>query len=264
MGSLRNIGKIIGKLIFTASLAGLIFTIGLVQFTEYENMKMVFSDISGLQIGGGMTEEELEELHQGLLEMCEGKESVEFPTQESEDSVTIDCNEVRAVAQDSEKSIVTIIGNAAATTFFDDIYYKKYDCNLLGCMQTGQFGVIISAQGHEFFNQVQIYLAVGVVAGAVIILILAESWSARLKGLGWPLVFTGISYLLLKFGKGIIAPTLPSEEQAGINVMSMVDKMFEPMMNGFLIALIIGIIITASGYALAYKEKRKVKNTEKI
>ncbi len=258
MGILRTISKAIGKFILTFFLTSLIFTIGLVQFTGYENMKIVFSDIAGSQIGGTMTEEELERLQQTLLELCEGEESVELQILESEDPITIDCNEVRAVAEDSERSIVNVIGDVSSTTFFDEIYYKEYECNFFECIQTGQFTIIASAHGHSFFNQIQIYLAIGVAAGIIIVLIATENWSDRLKGVGWALVFTGISYLFLTFGKGAIVMTLPSEEQAGINVMSMVDKMIEPMMNGFLIALIIGIVVTASGYALAYREKRKI------
>lgn len=262
MGILRTISKAIGKFILTFFLTSLIFTIGLVQFTEYENMKIVFSDIAGSQIAGTMTEEELEQLQQTLLELCKDKESVELQILESEDPITIDCNEVRAVAEDSERSIVSVIGNVSSTTFFDDIYYKEYDCNFFECVQTGQFTIIASAHGHSFFNQIQIYLAIGVAAGFIIVLISAETWPDRLKGVGWALVFAGISYLFLTFGKGVIIMTLPSVEQTDINVMSMVDKMFEPMMNGFLIALIIGIVITTSGYALAYKEKRNAEKQE--
>lgn len=280
MGILRSIGKGIGGLVFTLSLAGLIFSIGLVQFTEYENLKEVFSEILSSQIEGGvaqagtesggtgeMTEEELGEMYQAFLQICEGEESVELPIQESEESITIDCNELRT-AQSEEEGIKGAIGEAAAVSFFvsffDGIYYKEYDCAFLDCIQAGQMDVMLSAHGHEFLKQIQVYFAAGIAAGVALILISAERWSARLKGLGWPLVATGISYLFLKFGEGIMSSKLPGAEQTGVDVMSLIDKMFAPMMDSFLIALVVGIVLTASGYALAYKDKRKPAKVRKV
>jgi len=278
MGVLRSIGKAVGGAIFTLSLVSLIVSIGLVQFTEYENMKTIFNEIFSSQIEGGlgeispesvgkeaiegMTEKELGEMYQAFLEMCEGKESVDVPISESGETITIDCNELRA-AQSEEEGLEAVIGDVAATSIFDGIYYKEYDCGFLDCIQAGQVGIVISAQGHEFFKRVRLYLAAGVAAGAAIILISAERWSARLKGLGWPLVFTGISYFLMDFTKNIIVPKLPAAEQAGIDIMSLVDKMIAPIMNIFLIVLVVGVVLTAGGYALAYKEKKEKKKVKK-
>lgn len=270
MGILRSIGRAIGGLIFTLALSGLIFSIGLVRFTEYENMKSIFSEIFSAQIGSNIgtgpggaaaqnaTQGELEEAYKRILQMCEGKESIQVPSSEPDKFITINCNELRAAAQSGGgENISTAMGNVAASALFDNVYYKKYDCEFLDCLQTGQLGVVISEQGHEFFNSVQIYLAAATAAGAVIILIASESWSVRLKGLGWPLVFIGVSYFLMDFVESFVASKLPGAEKAGVDIMPIVDKMIAPMMDSFLIALVVGVVLTAGGYVLAYKGKRK-------
>lgn len=271
MGVLRGIGRAIGGLIFTLALSGLIFSIGLVQFTEYENMKAIFSELFGAQIGGGIKElgtdgtaaqnvssGALEEVYKRILLMCEGRDSIQVPSSEPDKFITINCNELRAATQaGGGENITTAIGNVAANALFDNVYYKKYDCEFLDCLQTGQLGIVLSAQGHEFFNSMQIYSAVATAAGAVIIIIASEKWSERMKGLGWPLVFTGVSYFLVDFTKSFIGSKMTGAQQAGIDLTSIIDKIFAPMMSSFLVALVAGVVLTAGGYALAYKEKRK-------
>jgi hypothetical protein len=265
MGLLRRGGKFLGKIIFTSSIAFLIITMGLVEFTEYSNMKASFSGILG-SAGGiesdleDLPEEYLEGLYQRLLEMCEGQETIQIDTEESQ-SVTIDCNSLRS-AEDAEGSnLTTVISGIITAPLFDSIYYKEYECEFLECMQTGQFLVLFSEQGHEFFVRIQIYLALGVAVGIVIIILLSENWPERLKGLGWPLVFTGISYFIFELGKLIIADSLG--EEVGVSMASMVDSMFGPMINNFLIALVAGIALVSTGYVLAYKAKKKKKVTKK-
>lgn len=291
VGILRSIAKAVGGVVFGISLAGLIFSVGLVEFTKYDSLKSVFSEILVTQIGSafggvgttqttqglqvtqgtegipeGVSEEQLEEGYQRILEMCEGKESVQVQIPAEAGAIagimTINCSEVRAAAQEMEegtKSVSEIIGDVTAGAIFDNIYYKKYDCSFVDCVQTGQLGIVFSAQGNEFFKLSQLYLAVGVAAGAVIVLISAENWPSRLKGLGWPMVSIGISYFLIGVVENLLVSKLPGVEKAGIDISSLVDKMVAPMMDWFLITLAIGAALTAGGYVLAYKEKKKSK-----
>ena len=92
------------------------------------------------------------------------------------------------------------------------------------------------------------------------IFVSAETWPARMKGFGAPLIFIGFSYVMLKLIKSKIISQFPfaqEAEQIGISVAPIVDKIIAPMMNSFLIALVVGIVLTAGAYALEYKEKRR-------
>jgi hypothetical protein len=273
MSILRGVGKGVGGVLFTTFLVSLIFLIGIVQLTEYENMKSVFTDIFNMEISGlggqiglgegvieqaetEMTEEEMMEIYQEILRSCEDKDVLEISISEAGEMASIDCDVVRSGAERIEsEGIKSVIKNIAAAALFDNIYYKEYSCGLLDCMQTGEIGFMLSAQGHESFKRMQLYLIVGIVAGAVIILASAETWPSRLKGLGWPLVLTGISYFFMGFAKSFINSKLPNTEQVGFDMMPIVDKMLAPMMNIFLIVLVAGIALTAGGYVLVYKEK---------
>lgn len=201
MGIARKVGKAVGGLVFTLSLSFLIFSMALVQLTEYENMKAFFSDIFSSHIG-----------------------------------------------------------DVDAGALFDSIYYKEFDCGFIQCVQVGKFDVLLSAQGYEFFNGIKMYLIAAAVASAVVIFVSAETWPARMKGFGVPLIFIGLSYVMLSLVKSNIISKLPfaqEAEQIGISVAPIVDKIIAPMMNSFLIALVVGIVLTAGAYVLEYKEKRR-------
>jgi hypothetical protein len=230
-------------------------------------MKSLFNDIFSAQIGGGMTEvapggettqnvsqQNLDEVYQALLQMCIGKDSIQVPSSEPDKSITINCIELQA---GSGENITTAMGSIAADALFDNVYYKKYDCTFLDCLQTGQLGVVLSVQGHNFFDRMYIYSAVVVAISALTIIVASEKWPDRLKGLGWPLLFTGISYFFVSIVEGYISSKASSTSQAGVSLSSLINRMFEPMMNIFLITLVAGVVLTAGGYVLAHKYKRK-------
>ncbi len=107
---------------------------------------------------------------------------------------------------------------------------------------------------------IKIYLIAAVVISAVVIFVSAETWPARMKGFGVPLFFIGLSYIMLKLVKSKIISQFPfaqEAEQIGISVAPIVDKIIAPMSNIFLIALVVGVVLTGGAYALEYKEKRR-------
>jgi hypothetical protein len=274
MGIARKVGKGVGGFVFTLSLSFLIFSIAVVQLTEYENMKAFFSDIFSSQIGAlgqqvgldeeiteGVTEEQLEELYQTVLEMCEGEQSIQVSVTETGAPITLDCEEVRTLEESVEAGgLAEIIGDAAAASLFDNIYYKEFDCGFVQCLQAGKFDIMLSAQGHEFLDGIKMYLVAAVTVSAVMIFVSAKTWPARMKGFGVPLLFIGLSYVMINLVKSNIISKFPFAQEAehiGISVAPIVDKIVAPMLNSFLIALILGIALTAGAYALEYKEKRR-------
>jgi len=278
MGLLRNIGKGIGGLIFSVALIAVILAAGLAEFTGYESMKSVFLEIFKPQIEAQQAQIEQsqpgtvdnEALYKALLELCTGKAYIELPANQGEgglaagiSNLTINCNDLRTYASRNESADAkTILVETTATAVFNSVYYKKYDCEFLRCMQDGQFTAIMSSQGHIFFESIQMYLLAGIALGAVVILVSSETWPERLKSTGIPMIFVGISYFLIGIAKTYAISTIPASTQAkaaeaGINMSAIIDKILAPMSTNFLIVLIIGIALTAGGYAFAFYEKRR-------
>lgn len=283
MGILKKIAKGLGSAIFILSLISAISVGSLSQFTEYEKIKPLFvellqvqmesqipiTEISGIQIPEGVETVEVAEsdvLYQLLSDACEGRDSADIPLGEAEaggfggvSTITINCTEFRELEEQNitaTKYLTTLV----AESIFDSFYYRKYDCGFLECIRKGDILVIMSAKGNEFFNNIKLTLWLGAAIGAVMIFVFSEGWPERLKSFGWPMTLTGLSYLLMGLAKNVIVESLSvlsGAEQAGVEPTHVIDIFMKPMMDRFLIVLIVGIVLTTSGYILGYYQKRK-------
>ena len=78
MSVLRSIGKIAGGVFFTTFLALAIFTGSIVKFTESDSLKPLATELIKSQYSSYVNEEQLNQIHAGLLEKCIGKESIDL------------------------------------------------------------------------------------------------------------------------------------------------------------------------------------------
>jgi len=273
MSLAKKAGKSFGTALFMVALMTAISVNSLSQFTEYEKMKPMFVDIISIQLerqfpqtGVIESAEEEDEFYQLLSESCEGRESVEFPMDVAGgivdiEKVTIDCNEFRLIR---EQNIPTsrYLAGVVAGSIFDSFYYRKYDCDFIQCMLQGERFVVVSAKGNAFFNSIKLLLWSGVAAGAVLLFVSCDTWADRLKGFGWPMTITGVAYFLIGVVKDSVMgsfPEIAEAEQAGIGVTRVVDMFMKPIVDALLVVLIIGVMLTISGYAVGYYQSRQKK-----
>lgn len=262
MGFLRTGGKLVGNIVFITFLALLIMIAGLSNFTEYDNMKGLFDNVIGSQIDTtfgeadsrieNMSEEELEIMHNTLLEMCKDKDYIQTGETYPGGNIDLDCNIIREIEILDRTALNDLLKGTISETALNTIYYSEYECDVIECMQSGQFMVIFSEQGHEFLLSIQIYMIVGTVIGAAIIIAASNDWPDRLKSLGWPMVFTGFSYVLFEIGKHVISGNL-SQNTMGVDIIPIMNSVMNPMLNSFLVSLGSGIILIAAGYVIQYK-----------
>ena len=244
-------GKFFGEFLFTTCIALAIAMIGVVSFTAHDNLKPVFAGVFE-QAFSQADPTTLDVMLIEFRQQCVGKESVSFMLGD-QGNVTIGCNEVNK-ADANMKNILT-------TAMYDKLYYKQYSCSFIDCVKSGDMAILMSAQGNAFFRNVQIISLVIGVLGAALILISAETWPGRLKGLGIPMIFLGLSYFLSDALVSILLPNLipTGIAQSGLSglVESVMNSVFEPAKAYFLYFLIAGVAATILGYVLGYIEKKK-------
>jgi len=250
MNILRKIGKAIGSTIFVLALSTAILAISLTKLTEYDNLKGWAPDLIGSQLAKGVDNETLIQIHQQLLEECKTNETIQLSDMLGQ-NVTIKCEDV-------EKTTPEGLTNLFANALFESIYYKKYDCSFIECLQKpGQdrLTIFVSLEAHSFFKNCQYILLIASGVGLAIMLISIETWWNRLKSMGITLLSISLPLIILILFKDRILPLSSNLEAA----TPIIDQIFDPVSKISLVMLIVGIVLTISGYILQHFRKVKVE-----
>jgi len=243
MAKLRSLGKFLGSFIFTTSLSLVIIAISLAEITSYENMKPVFVGIAGEKIVEDTTK--LAELHSQLVKSCEGKESIEIPT--GSENIEVKCADVVSSTPEN-------IGNVIATAMFDKVYYKKYNCNFIECIQLGgeNLMVIASSTGNKFFQDSILYLSIATVLGVVIVFVLNETYALRLKAVGKDCIGVGAMVFLIFLTNFIVPSFVPAELLPKIS--GFLNFVENSIMIRFAVVLVVGIVLFLIGFLIGRKK----------
>lgn len=250
MGLIRGIGKAVGGFLFTTFLIFSILMMALIQLTEYNSLKSTMSSLLLQQIDT----KQIEQIYPILSMQCANRNTVELPY--GEEKIILKCSDIKSKED---------LQNLVTTSFFDGIYYKKYDCGFIECLQQpgeGSLLVLLSFHAHNFFKGLQYTMLIGTGIGAIIMLVSIESWPGRLKGFGTSLLVTGLPYFVFNYLVGpLIQKSLPIQISSAISPT--VNKILSLMSTNFLIILVIGIVLTVTGYIVVRLEKKEKPKKKK-
>ena len=277
MGMVRGLAKALGKVVFSVALTLAIVAVGLAEFTSHDSIVALLQSVLGPQLAesmrsgsAGMSADEAREVIAGL---CEGKDSMQGPSFDLGQfggggglNVSVDCAELKAATANAT-DVTGVVGTMLVEAVVDGIYYSEYSCDFVDCLRQGRLLVVMSEKGNQFFASVRTLLIAASAASAVLIIASCESWPERLKALGVPMLFVGVSYVILTFGKGYVLSTLPADAQsglaaAGIDIGTIVGKAIEPMMGMLLALFVAGAVLTVAGYIMAAREAEPAQKNE--
>ena len=251
MGLFRGLGKFFGSIIFTTFLVLAILLMELVDFTSYDNFKLIASGIFEEQLLSGISEQDLSDLRSFLLFQCSRTDKVNVPIFGGQ-AVIVKCDDVK---NSNESQLPTLI----TTALVDSLYYKDFGCSFVECVRSASpqnLLIILSNEGNHFYKSLQIYTWIGAGVGLAMLLVSIGTWAGRLKGVGFNLVFTGLPFLLLGYISSFM-PALPPEIES--SVKPVIDNLTSSLKDKFIIVLVIGVILLAVGYALGFYLSRKSK-----
>jgi len=269
MGMVRGLAKALGKVVFSVALTLTIVAIGLAEFTSHDNIVALLQSVLGPQLAesirSGSTSMTADEAREVVEELCEGKDYMQGPSFDLGQfggggslNVSVDCARLKAATANAT-DVPGVIGAMLVESVADGIYYSDYSCDFVSCLRQGRLLVMMSGKGHEFFASARTLLIAASAAGVVLIVASCESWPERLKALGVPMLFVGVSYVILTFGKGYMLSALPADAQsglaaAGIDIGTIVGKAVEPMMGMLLALFVAGAVLTVAGHVMAAGE----------
>lgn len=254
MGIIRALGKIFGGFIFSLCLVLIVFSLAFAQFTEYQSLQPVMVRFLEKQLVKQVSEEQLNLTYSVLLEQCKDKEKVTVPFDQANiKKITLKCSDLSSSKSSNLPKLIS-------SSVFDDLYYKKYECKFIQCLQqsdTEKFTIFLSAYANKFFYSLANYLVIGLVIGAIILLISERNLFITFKSIGISCIFVGITYFITPFLKKYIVEKLPAE--AILSMEEIVDQMLIYLSKVLLYTFIVGAILTIMGYIGSYLSKEKLK-----
>jgi hypothetical protein len=120
----------------------------------------------------------------------------------------------------------------------------------------------MSETGHNYFKSISFWPWVGVAIGVLVITLSAQGLADFFKGLGWPMVGLGITYIFMNLIQSLVVNSMPvamEAQQAGIDIMEPINAVMAPIMNGLMYILIIGTVLTITGYGIEWYQKKQGK-----
>lgn len=250
MSLLRSIGIGIFGLLFTMFLMSTVFVMAGSQITNYSTIKPVFTDFIEKQISSAMERQagnmtNLSTALQGyqtlLLTQCQGKESIKIDNFPIVQNLTVNCSDI---AKSKPEDIIKLL----AANAFDTLYYKKYDCSFLECIQKQQFGAILSPLSDSFLRSAILYLILGTIVSGAIMAFLIRKIGSILKNIGICLIIIGIPFFLMPSFKKFI----PAQMASFISPIT--DSVFASLSTNLMYILIAGVALTVAGFLMGKKK----------
>ncbi|HLC59064.1 MAG TPA: hypothetical protein VJH34_00900 [archaeon] len=268
MGFLRGIAKGFVSGLFSTSLMAFLLIGNLIVFTEYDNMKNLFTKIATKILPEqsesipSLTPSQLDDVRSGLNALCQGKESIdlsqfaqELNVQNIPDNLTLKCSSLDEILPPNATTVNTT--TLAVNAIFDSIYYKKYDCSFINCMLNAKspsdFTIIMSEQFNQFLVGMKSYFLGLTGVFLILLLIVAKGIGGKIRAVGWAMFWIGIiPYLFTFVNDYLIARFVPLPEGIDIDLNSIVNPLVESLFKGFNVVFIISIILIVIGYSLGF------------
>jgi len=244
MSRLRSLCKFLGSFAFTTALSLLITTASLAEITSYESMKPLLVSLFVEKIAGDSAK--AAETYAQLLAYCQSRDSVEMPM--DSEKIEVKCSDIKSSRPED-------INNVIASAMFDKVYYKKYSCSFVDCIKSGGDNLLIvaSSTGNKFFQDSIVYTAAATAIGAVIILVLAETFAGRLKTLGADCMSVGALAFLILLSVIILPKFIPAESLG--NIGEFLGAITNTMTVRFLFVFAAGAVLFATGFFTGRKKR---------
>jgi hypothetical protein len=254
MSVARIIAKGFGGFLFVTALALAISTVAMVQFTDFSNLKgpitNMFAQTMESSLSANNTNQTAQLLDNLKSDCAKGPATISQSLGNM--SVTLKCTDVNAA---NESNILVLI----AGNFIEQLYNKTYSCSYIDCLRSNMpfeekaLMAVMSAQAHDFYGSVLIYLLIVVIIGGVLMAWGAGSVPAAIRAFGWSFLVIGIGY----FGLGLTRNLTPVPTELQAAMTALLDPLFATLAQYFLYSLVAGVALLVVGYTLWFIKRKK-------
>lgn len=243
--------RFILTLLFIISLSIFILSWIFADFTQYEYLKPLISDIFLKQINSQIDQKYINKIKQNIADYCQ-LNNTDIIENFAGVNYTIKCNEINETTNMIEYMSVKI---------FDSFYYKKYECDFITCFNSidmeERFFLFISEKTHLFLKNLQFkFIIITIISGIVLFLIKHDKLSNRIRSFGVIFLIVGLPGLFIySISEPLKYQTLPEES---VEIISpLIDSMLLAIKDKFNIILLIGVALVIFSFILWFIERRR-------
>ncbi|MEM5829171.1 MAG: hypothetical protein QW040_01035 [Candidatus Aenigmatarchaeota archaeon] len=246
MGLIRNIAKTVTFSLFSLFLFLSILTFFFYNLTNYNNAKNLYTILFKETVLKNKTQE-IEEIYKKITVYCSlgVNESVQLPN-----NISLKCSEI---ANTNSTYMVDLI----AKKFFDQLYFKDYECEIPECVREIRSGedilVFFSLKAHKFFNSIILPIFILTIIFGVLLFLSIETWSGRARTFGFEFLSIGIFYFFLPYFKRFVLERILKETPISEDALNLI---FNQLNSVFKIFLIFGLILIVAWIFVKFKKSK--------
>lgn len=232
--------------IFVALLFSLTVSFSFSEITKPANSKQILFSM----LASAMPKEpETSAMTNQIVQECQNKSELQLPLGEGNDSVTINCDDIR-----NNKPL----NEALLDSLFNKIYYKEYGCSFLDCLKIKDAPpfFLFAKVSNDFFTKLNLKIIIAaIIAGIALILL------GGIRKLANSLIAAGLPFIIVLFTKNSIMQQLSSRQelQPLIPLINSLDALSNKLFASFLALGIILLIISLIFHKREKEEKPKAK-----
>ncbi|MFZ8830485.1 MAG: hypothetical protein ACO2OO_03490 [Candidatus Aenigmatarchaeota archaeon] len=245
MGIFRTIGKMLFSTLFILSLTLTILLLALIKITNYETMKEIAIPIINSQLN--LTQEQKTLALQYLKYKCENESKIIF---DIGINITIDCKDVSYLKEEN-------LSNYLATKILDSVYFEKYNCKLLECIDMKNLMYFMSFDFNKSIKEIFNYIFIATIVFGIVYFVLIETIENKLLSFATIFILTSLPY----FFSDYLFFLLPNKFSKNEIFASILPKI-KPQLDFLLYLFILGLILLVVYFALILKKRRLLKKNK--
>jgi hypothetical protein len=247
MGIFRTIGKMLFSTLFILSLTLTILLLAFIKITNYETIKEIAIPMINAQLN--LTQEQKTLALQYLKYKCENESKITFDIGRN---ITIDCKDVSYLKEEN-------LSNYLATKILDSVYFEKYNCKLLECIDMKNFMYFMSFDFNKSLSKIFNYLLLATIVFGIAYFALIETIENKLLSFATIFILTSLPYFFSDYLFSMLPIKIGNSE-----IFASILPKIKAQLDFLLYLFILGLVLLVVYFVLILilKKRRLLKKNK--
>lgn len=229
-----------------------ISTNSMISFTTYDSIKGIIEHVFASSQQLNDISEESSGMIQQVKDTCKSLGDEEF-------SINLDAeNEIKISCSDINKIQSADVSDIVSTVVADNVYNREYDCDFISCISEGEslFPMIFTRHANNFYKEALTYMMAATVALGILLIFLANGIRDKLRSIGFPLLWSGVPFIVISFFMGNIVSAFVPREIAELSI-PVIENLISADLPIYMGMVAAGLSAVIASYLIGRKTSKK-------